>query len=152
MDSPIDSLDDVEAYAKREALAHPSIASEIELRGPGLSDLQVVALRRALPRIPKNYLAVARRWKLEGVSVGLLELYPPRYGQESDLVSSLVAANSPINHLFPMIEEASLVYVADFEGDPVCIGLEGSARGGHVFRFALEEDAGPVSAVLGPKL
>jgi hypothetical protein len=137
----IESLDDVEAYANRQAVTNPSIASGIALRGPGLNDLQLAELRRALPRLPKNYLTIARRWKLDKVSIGLLNLCPPGFGRATDLVSCLVAADSPINPLSRMIEESSLVEVASFEGDPVCLGLEGSIRVGHVFRFALAEDA-----------
>ncbi len=143
MHGQIESLDDVEAYANREAVAKPSIASRIALRGPGLNDLQLAELRRTWPRLPRNYLTIARRWKLDEVSVGWLSLCPPGFGRATDLVSCLVAANSPINPLLGMIEESRLVEVASFEGDPVCLGLEGSVRVGHVFRFALAEDATP---------
>src|SRR5207253_7656440 len=89
------------------------------------------------------YLTVAQRWKLDQVSVGLLSLCPPRFGQASDLASCLIAANSALNPLLKMVKETSLVEVASWEGDPICLGLERSSRAGHVFRFALGADATP---------
>lgn len=136
----IRSLEDVERYSRNHARDLPSIADSIELRRPGLNDLEVVGLRRAVPGLTDDYLDIARTWNLEPVSIGYFDLRPPAFGDNSTMIDRLMAANGPANPMFDALVEFGVVEVASYAGDSIVLARKGSARSGQVFRLVPDVD------------
>lgn len=130
----IKTLDDVESYSRELAHSSPEIAGEVELRRPGLSEVDAVALRRQLPGLPDDYLAIAKTWQLDGISIGIFNLWPGR-GARLGLATKLIAANGPENPDFDALRCYQMLWVAMFEGDPVCLKARDAAKAGQVFWF-----------------
>ena len=139
----INSLKDVERYSRELAKAVPLIADHTELRSPGLNDLEMARLHKAVPGLTEDYLQIARSWRLDPVSIGYFSLRPPSFGSGRTLVESLIGANGELNPNSDRLKEFRLLEVASYEGDPLTIGARQTPRAGQVFRFALSEDSNP---------
>lgn len=132
----IETLDDLVEHTQRLAGRLPSLAEEVLLRSPGSSSAEVRRLLSALPGLPANYVDCLRRLALEGVSLGYFELAPPK-ARQSGLVDALIVANGELNPFLEELTKRALVSVASYEGDPLCVAVEGSERPGEVWRLDL---------------
>jgi hypothetical protein len=128
----IKTLEDVERYSQEQARLSAEIADHIELRRPGLSEIEAAALRRQLPGLPDDYLEIAQTWQLDGISIGFFNLWPGR-GAHSGLATKLIGANGMGNPGFDGLRHLQMLWVATFEGDPVCVGRKQAAKAGQVF-------------------
>src|SRR6266540_3355551 len=139
----IRSLEDVERYSRELAQTLPRIADDIEFRRPGLNELEAARLRKNLPSLPDEYLDIARTWRLEPLSVGYFNLRPPSFGKGRTLVDRLIAANSPANPMFDVMQALRMLQVAAYEGDPLVLGSKHTPADNHVFRLAPSGDRAP---------
>lgn len=131
----IKTLEDVERYSQDQAGLSPETADHVELRRPGLTDLEAAALGRQLPGLSDDYLEIVRTWQLDGISIGYFNLWPGRFGSSSGFAARLVAANSPENPAFGLMRASQMLEVASFESDPVCLKATDTAMGRQVFWF-----------------
>jgi hypothetical protein len=118
----------------------PRTADEVELRRPGLSELEATELRRQLPGLADDYVEIARTWRLDGISIGYFNLWPRRFGKRSGLAASLLGVNSPENPDFGTLRSFQMLEVSTWEGDPICLGAKHTGRAGQAFRLSSSED------------
>lgn len=129
----IKTLNDLVRYTKQKSARIPVIAEEIELKELSPNSLSFVASGNVISSLPLNYVQVANKLSLKGVSIGTLRLYP--YSKKSSsLQESIVDVNTQVaNPYIDFYVEHDLVEVANLEADIVCIRRANSLDEGTVF-------------------
>jgi hypothetical protein len=135
----IGSLEEAQRYTQMLAMRVPELATEIELRSPGLSDLAILRLRQLLARLPVSYLDIVRRYDLNGIAIGYFRLHPRRFERSATFADALAVANSGANPLRRTLELTSTIEVAAYEADPLCVSSSGTSHEGTVWRISFEE-------------
>lgn len=111
--------------------------SEVSTRVPEIPEgVRVVAEERILPEavvsslsLPASYVRVAENYRLEGVSIGYFSLWPS--GLARPLSESLIEENSR-QSIISRFHNKSLVAVASYEANPICVVTAGAREEGEV--------------------
>ncbi|MBX8489048.1 SMI1/KNR4 family protein [Pseudomonas cichorii] len=131
----INDLCELVAYSERVAQKFPSIAAEIKLCEPGVSDSDLATLVKSVPSLPDGYLNVIKQIKVFGVSIGRLTLWPVPFDR-SDLVVSLLEANSSSsNPWLGFYDSNNVVEVARIESNIICLGRKPGEHEGVAYFF-----------------
>ncbi|GFM70308.1 hypothetical protein PSCICL_13000 [Pseudomonas cichorii] len=131
----INNLCELVAYSEQVAQKFPSIAAEIKLCEPGISDSALATLVKGVPSLPDDYLNVIKQIKVFGVSIGRLNLWPVPFDR-SDLVVSLLEVNgSSSNPWLGFYDSNNVVEVARIESNIICLGRKPGEHEGVAYFF-----------------
>lgn len=120
------TIDDVCKYTSEVSREFPEISDEIA----------VVAKKGKLPKdlvsslnLPESYVRIAENYRLAGVSIGYFSLWPS--ASVRPLSESLAEENSRHPETFSF-HNKSLVMVALYEANPICVASTGAVEEGKV--------------------
>ncbi|GFM58479.1 hypothetical protein PSCICF_46570 [Pseudomonas cichorii] len=141
----INDLGELVAYSEQMALKFPTIAAEIRLCKPGISNRALVHLIEGVPYLPESYLSVIREVRIFGVSIGRLNLWPVSFDKD-DLVMSLIEVNGSVsNPWLDFYNANSVVEVARIGANIICLGRKFGGDEGGVYFF--DVSSGPAVAL-----